>query len=111
MSYSKDDVLELAARYPSDVSCSGECFEVFGLALAEFRKFSKGEWSLKNYNVSIDFGRDERLVAISFIPRPAYEVNGVPFEVADKGMYKNGRGVTYIYTVDGGELLKAVYMR
>lgn len=111
MTYSKDDVLELATKYPSDVSFSGACFEVLGLALAEFRKFSKGEWPLVNYKVSVDVGKNESLIAIAFTPLPACEVNGVPFEVADQGMYRNGRGVTYIYTVDGGELIKAVYMR
>lgn len=77
MSYGKDDILELATRYPSDVSFNGECFEAFGLALAEFRKFSKGEWSLKNYKVSVDVGKGESLVAISFVPRPAYEVKQI----------------------------------
>ncbi|KAB0638040.1 hypothetical protein [Burkholderia stagnalis] len=111
MIYSQDDILELATKYPSDFSFRGDCFEVFGLALAEFRKLSKDEWPLENYKVSVDIGKNENLVAVSFTPLPAYEVGGVPFEVADQGMYKNGRGVTYIYAVEDGELLKAVYMR
>nr|WP_263869987.1 hypothetical protein [Burkholderia cepacia] len=109
--YSQDDILELATKYPSDFSFRGDCFEIFGLALAEFGRLSKGKWSLGDYKVSIDFGKNESLVAVSFTPLPAYEVNGVPFEIADQGMYKNGRGVTYVYAVENGELLKTIYMR
>jgi hypothetical protein len=35
----------------------------------------------------------------------------VPFEIADQGGYKNGRGVTYVYEIEKEELLKTVYMR
>ncbi|CAB3969719.1 MULTISPECIES: hypothetical protein [Burkholderia] len=111
MSYSEDDVLELVARYPSDYSFRGDCFKIFGLALAEFKKLSKDRWPLSCYKVSVDLGGGESLVAVTFSPLPAYEIDGVPFEVADQGMYQNGRGVTYIYAIEGAALLKTVYMR
>ena len=111
MSYSQEDAMELVTKYPSDYSFKGNCFKIFGLALDEFKKLSKGQWSLNFYKVSIDFGKNESLVAVSFVPLPAYEVNGVPFEIADQGVYKNGRGVTYVYEIEKEELLKTVYMR
>jgi hypothetical protein len=111
VSYSQDDIMELVTRYPSDYSFRGDCFKIFGLALSEFKKLSKDQWPLDCYKISIDIGKNESLVAIAFIPLPAYEVDGVPFEVADQGMYKNGRGVTYIYATESEELLKTVYMR
>lgn len=55
MSYSQEDVMELVTKYPSDYSFKGNCFKIFGLALDEFEKLSKGQWSLNFYKVSIDF--------------------------------------------------------
>ncbi|WP_155122347.1 hypothetical protein [Burkholderia ubonensis] len=110
MSYS-DDVAKLIDKYPRDMSFNGACFEMFGAALKEFEVLSKGEWSLENYTVSVDIGCDGEIVIVSFVPIPAYSVDGVPFEVASQGMYKNGRGVLYAYSVSEKKLLETVYMR
>lgn len=111
MSYSDEDILKLATKHPSDTSFRGDCFAMFGLALTEFEKLSRRQWSLKDYKVSVDLDANANMVAISFTPFPAYEISDVPFEVADQGMYKNGRGVTYVYAVNEEKLLKTIYMR
>lgn len=111
MSYKESDVLELMRKHPAEVEFRGGCFEVFGLALKEFEALSKGEWSLKKYNVSINVGCDGGVMVVSFVPDVAFNVGGVPFEVADQGMYVNGRGVVYAYDISEKRLLKAIYMR
>ncbi|WP_157649690.1 hypothetical protein [Burkholderia ubonensis] len=111
MSYSDDDVLELMRKHPSEMNFRGDCFEIFDIALKEFGAFSRGEWSLKNYEVSVDVGCGGEVVVVSFVPDVAYSVNGVPFEIASQGMYKNGRGVVYAYSISEKKLLKTIYMR
>ncbi|WP_163012837.1 hypothetical protein [Burkholderia stabilis] len=111
MSYKESDVLDLMRKYPAEIEFRGGCFEVFGLALKEFEVLSKGEWSLENYNVSLNVGCDGEVVVVSFVPDVAFSIDGVPFEVADQGMYVNGRGVVYAYDISEKRLLKTIYMR
>ncbi|WP_157660022.1 hypothetical protein [Burkholderia ubonensis] len=61
--------------------------------------------------MSINVGSEGRVVAVSLIPKPAYEIDGVPFEIASRGMYLHGCGVSYVYAVETRQLLKTVYMR
>ncbi|AYZ67154.1 hypothetical protein WI73_23100 [Burkholderia ubonensis] len=111
MNFSEDDVLDVLTRYPDDISLDGACLEVLGAALREFEALSKGQWSLSNYTMSINVGSEGRVIAVSLMPNPAYEINGVPFEIASRGMYLHGRGVTYVYAIETRQLVKTVYMR
>ncbi|KVU85299.1 hypothetical protein WK75_26920 [Burkholderia ubonensis] len=62
------------------------------------------QWSLSNYTMSINVGSEGRVVAISLMPNPA-------FEIPSRGMYLHGRGVSYVYAVETRQLLETVYMR
>ncbi|WP_338767675.1 hypothetical protein [Massilia sp. METH4] len=101
----------LVTKYPSDFSFRGEVLPTFPLALEEFRRKSKGEWSLSNYKIAISVNDDQSYAAVSFLPDPAYFVNGIPFEIADRGMYRNGMAIVYIYRLGDLSLVNTSYMR
>ncbi|WP_144030305.1 hypothetical protein [Burkholderia sp. AU6039] len=110
MNHRDDKIENLVNKYPGDFSFSGRCFEVIYLAASEFLKFSKGEWPLGNYEIEIGFNDGETLMSVSFIPVLVHEVEGVPFEISNQGMYGNGCGVKYISDVIEQNLIKSVYM-
>jgi hypothetical protein len=111
MSSENEEVQHLLNRYPGDFSFRGKLLHVFPLALEEFNKLSKKNWPLDNYQISVSVSDDESYAAISFLPDIANVVEGIPFEIASRGMYKNGMGVTYIYRLEDRFLVKKTYMR
>ncbi|WP_124579295.1 MULTISPECIES: hypothetical protein [Burkholderia] len=111
MNYNEEEVMGLVRRFPPDFMFDGVVFKFFGRALDDFKEFSKGRWPLGNYTVSVNSESDGRMVAISFSPITVDLVDDIPFEIADRGVYKNGMGVTYVYSTGDGKLLKKIYMR
>lgn len=101
----------MLGHYPTEFTFHGRMLRIFPLALDEFRKRSKGEWPLEHYSVSGAMSENKQFGAISFIPDPAYSVEGMLFEIPSRGMYKHGMGVTYIYSLVDLVLVNTTYMR
>lgn len=66
-------------------------------------------WDLNNY--IIWFESEKKYISVSFIPKIDTFIDGVPFQIASQGMYKYGRGYTFIYDAVSGELLDTIGMR
>ncbi|WP_426336951.1 hypothetical protein ACN9MY_05635 [Pseudoduganella sp. R-31] len=111
MSSYNDKLLGLDNLFQRSFIFSGEVVKAANLAYAEFMRLSKGAWSLESYSICFSVTDDNRYTSLAFMPDPAYEVNGIPFEVADRGMYKNGMGVVYIYRLVDYSLVNTTYMR
>ncbi|WP_156409984.1 hypothetical protein [Duganella sp. Root198D2] len=111
MIFNKHILPELDSFHPRDFNLPGSAIMAMSIAYDEFMIFSKGEWSLDNYQICISYTDDMDYMSIAFLPDPAYEINGIPFEVASRGMYKNGRGVEYIYSLMDFSLVKKILMR
>lgn len=111
MSSYNDKLFGLENLYQRSFSFSGEIVKAANLAYEEFMLLSKGEWPLDNYSVCFSVTDDYRYTSFSLIPDPAYEIGGIPFEVPYRGMYKNGRGVVYIYGLVDYSLVNTTYMR
>lgn len=98
-------------HYPKDFNLPGKVIRAASLAYEEFVSFSKGEWSLDNYEICLSITKDLQFLSFSFIPDPAYEINGLPFEISANGMYKNGRGVVYVFRIEDYALINRTFMR
>lgn len=111
VSSEKEKWQHLITGYPGDFTFRGKALPIFTLAIGEFNKLSKGEWPLENYEIMVKINEDSSYAAISFIPDPAHEIDGIPFEVADGGMFKNGMGVSYVYRLEDLCLVNRTFMR
>lgn len=111
MSSYNDKLFGLDNLYQRSFSFSGEIVKAANLAYEEFMLLSKGEWPLENYSVCFSVTDDYRYTSFAFMPDPAYEIGGIPFEVSNRGMYQNGRGVVYIYSLADYSLVNTTYMR
>ncbi len=111
MDSDKEKWQPLIGHYPRDFSFRGKVIPILSLAFEEFKNISKGNWSLDNYEISVSVNCDESYAAVSFVPDPAHSVDGVPFEVADRGMYANGMGITFIFSLIDFRLVNKTYMR
>lgn len=111
MIFNKDKWQMVESGGLKDFSLPGKVLKAANLAYKEFMLFSKGEWSLENYEICLSITHDLQYASFSFLPDPAYEVNGIPFEIADRGIYKNGRGVVYVYCLNDYVLVDKKFMR
>ncbi|MGW8389327.1 hypothetical protein [Pseudoduganella sp. HUAS MS19] len=111
MSSYNDSWFGLDSLYQRSFSFSGEIVKAANLAYEEFMHLSKGKWPLDNYSVCFSITDDYQYTSFAFIPDPAHEINGIPFEVSNRGMYKNGQGVVYIYRLKDYSLVNTTYMR
>lgn len=111
MIFNKDILPQLDSFHPREFSLEGAVIMAMNIAYDEFITFSRGEWSLDNYQICISYTDDMDYISIAFLPDPAHEINGIPFEVANRGMYKNGRGVEYIYSLMDFSMLQKILMR
>ncbi|WBS02556.1 hypothetical protein OU994_30685 [Pseudoduganella sp. SL102] len=111
MSSEKEKWQHLISGYPGDFSFRAKLLPIFPLAINEFNKLSSGNWSLEDYEILVEVNEDESYAAISFLPDPEYLIDGVPFEVAHRGIFKNGMGVTYVYCLKDLSLVNITYMR
>lgn len=68
-------------------------------------------WPLNRYTVLVTQHTEYSMVDVAFCPDPTNFVDGIPFEIADKGMYINGPGVQLILAADDHSLIRTVYMR
>lgn len=80
-------------------------------ALREVFKKYRSEWPLSGYSVLLSWHVEHELANISFCPKIDTLVEGIPFEVSDRGMYANGPGVTFIISIPDCSLVKTVHMR
>jgi hypothetical protein len=76
----------------------------------EFKGFRR-EWPITNYDVLLSWYTEYGLVDIAFCPKVETFVQGGPFEVADRGMYRNGPGIEFVLSLSDYSLVKRVYMR
>lgn len=97
--------------YQRSFGFPGDVVKAANLAYKEFMSLSEGAWSLDNYSISFRITDDCQYASFAFVPDPAYEINGMPFEVSSQGMYKNGIGVVYIYRLLDYSLVRTIYMR
>lgn len=74
-------------------------------------RFSGRTWPIEGYVVILNSYHEEGYAAVSFCPKVESAVEGVPFEVADRGIWKNGPGVQLFISLKDFSLLKTVFMR
>jgi hypothetical protein len=72
-------------------------------------KFSGKSWPIEKYDVVASFYKE--YASVSFCPMIENFIDGIPFEVADRGIWKNGPGVQIFISLDDYSHLKTVFMR
>jgi len=90
---------------------SGKVLKAADLAYKEFLLLSKGRWPLDVYEICISITKNNKFASFSFLPNIADDTCGFPYEIANKGMYKNGMGVVYIFRLDDFSLIGKIFMR
>ena len=74
-------------------------------------RFGGKTWPLEKYNVLTTLYENEGYAAVAFCPKIETFVQGIPFEVADRGIWKNGPGVHLFISLKDYSLLKTTFMR
>jgi hypothetical protein len=97
-----------------DFNFTGDKFLIFYYAKIYLEdifktKFGGKFWPIEKYNIIVSFY--EEYAAVAFCPMIEDFIDGIPFEVADRGMWKNGPGVDIFISLDDYSHLKTVFMR
>lgn len=104
--------MKFKSTYPPHNEIDGLVVSYLENGLNEFRKLFKDKFNLRNYTVGIDdFSDPHNYYSVSFMPNVESMFEDINFEIADKGMYKNGMGVVFFFSSKEDKLLKTVYMR
>lgn len=98
------------SNYKIDYELSGMVIEIICLATDYFMKITHNKYSLDNYGIEIQL-LSENFISISFIPNIDNYIDGIPFELAVNGEYKNGQGYTLIYDLQTKNILDTIGMR
>lgn len=91
-----------------------EAIKVLYYAVQEMYKIFeniKGDYSIPKYNVLISLHINHDIEVVSFCPKVETFIQGVPFEIPYKGMWQNGPGVSFYYSLSNHVLIKKIYMR
>lgn len=108
--------LPMESRYPPDQRFDGRVIMVLHQArnylLNVFDShFSGKQWPLEGYEVLFNMYPEHNCAEVSFCPKVDTSINGVPFEVADQGVWANGPGVEFFISLEDYSLLKTTFMR
>ncbi|MDO5106077.1 hypothetical protein [Capnocytophaga sp.] len=98
------------SNYNVDYELSGTVITIICLAKDYFIKITNNKYSLDNYEIEIQL-LSENFLSISFIPNVDNYIDGIPFEIAVNGQYKNGQGYTFIYDLQTKNILDVIGMR
>lgn len=99
------------SKYPADIEFEGKIVLYIENGLREFKSLFKDEFDLNNYVVTLNKFEKNGNYCVTFIPKVASMFEGIEFEIPNQGMYANGRGVEFFFSIKNDELLKTVYMR
>ncbi len=83
--------------------------QYFFTILKTFKNHKK--WSLEKYTIYIGDYPEYNYYEFSFCPKTETFVAGIPFEIADQGIYKNGPGITMFISKEDNSLLRHYFMR
>ena len=103
-------------RFPPDHTLEGReamaLIHGYQYLLKHFQKYFSGKiWPIEKYSVCVNYYKDFNYIVVSFIPITETFIDGVPFEIADRGMYKNGPGTSFFLDPITYELLRFHAMR
>lgn len=98
-------------KYPADLEFEGKTIIYIENGLREFRALFKYEFNLNNYLIAMNVFEKNGNYNVSFIPKTVSMFEDIEFEISNEGMYANGRGVKFFFSLENNELLKTVYMR
>jgi len=76
-----------------------------------FKNMKVSSYTISKYNVLLAIHTNYDIAAISFCPKVETFIEEVPFEVPNRGVWKNGPGVSFFYSLSSKSLLKKIYMR
>ena len=111
MSYENEEWYSTTKKFPPDFDISGKMFKALLLANEAFINLPNNDWDLDNYSVHITASEDKKYVKIGFLPNIDTFVDGIPFQIANRGMYKYGMGVSFTYDLQTMILLNTTFMR
>ena len=98
-------------RYPPQVELTGQNLMLIGKGVEEFKKLYADKYDLLKYEIWLNKFEEKKYFSISFLPNIETIFAGVHFEIADQGMYQNGPGVVFFFSLDDCSLLKTQWMR
>lgn len=75
-----------------------------------FARFGR-TWPLEKYDILVTSDDDQGLARVAFCPQVETLVNGIPFEVADGGMWANGPAPVFDLALADQRLVKTTWQR
>ncbi len=116
-SFREDMYVELRNKHHPDrvvLPFGKESIEVFYLAVQEMYKIfnnMKGDYTIEKYNVLLSIHIDHDIINVAFCPKTVPTFEGSYLEIPCGGIYTNGPGVDFFYSLSDYTLIRRIFMR